>query len=160
MKSGEFYHTDVFVWVPGYSGTRVIPGLGERLTKNALRSYYYTSVVGDERKIESVRESLWNLNFSPEVFKKDRQQEKAKGVDIALTKDLLSHAFRDNYDVAVLIAGDGDYVPLIEEVKRLGKLVYVAFFTQVEGLNRELRIHSDHFCGLDKVFAKAWPDQS
>ena len=33
--------------------------------------------------------------------------------------------FEDHYDVAVLIAGDGDYVPLVEEVKSLGKVVYV-----------------------------------
>ena len=44
---------------------------------------------------------------------------RAKGVDIALTKDLLSHAFLDNYDAVVLVAGDGDYVPVVEELKRL-----------------------------------------
>jgi len=41
---------------------------------------------------------------------------------------MLSHAFLNNYDVATLIAGDADYVPLVEEVKRLGKVVYVLFF--------------------------------
>ena len=40
---------------------------------------------------------------------------KAKGVDIALTTDMLSNAFLGNYDVAVLVAGDGDYVPLVEQ---------------------------------------------
>ena len=41
-------------------------------------------------------------SFPPEVFKRKREGEKAKGVDIALSKDLLSHAYLDNYDVAVL----------------------------------------------------------
>jgi uncharacterized LabA/DUF88 family protein len=70
-------------------------------------------------------------------LKKVRQQEKAKGMDIALAKDFLSHAFLDNYDVAVLVAGDGDDVPLITEVKRLGKVVYVVFFNDY-GLSTEL----------------------
>jgi uncharacterized LabA/DUF88 family protein len=65
---------------------------------------------------------------SQNVFKKDKQGRKTKGVDITLTRDMLSHAFRGNYDVARLIAGDGDYLPLIEEVKRLGKRVQVCFF--------------------------------
>ena len=47
---------------------------------------------------------------------------------------MLSHAFRDNYEVAVLVAGDGDYVPVVQEVQRLGKIVFVWFFEN-EGLN-------------------------
>ncbi len=84
-----------------------------------LRSYYYTSVVGDSNKIKSVHEALWNLGFHPEVFRKEKQQDKAKGVDIALAKDFLGNAFRHNYDVAFLFTGDSDYLPLVEEVKRL-----------------------------------------
>src|SRR4051794_12186407 len=45
----------------------------------------------------------------------------AKGVDISLTKDMLVQAFLGNYDIAVLVAADGDYLPVVEEVKRLGK---------------------------------------
>jgi uncharacterized LabA/DUF88 family protein len=90
-------------------------------------------------------------------FKKPRNRPNSKGVDIALAKDLLSNAFRDNYDVAVVVAGDGDYVPLVEEVKRLGKIVYVAFFRGKElGLNPELRIASDVFWPLDDTFAYKW----
>ncbi len=65
--------------------------------------------MGDQSAIDSVKESLWNLCFQPEVFKKAKQQEKSKGVDIALAKDFLGNAFRHNYDVAFLFAGDGDY---------------------------------------------------
>jgi uncharacterized LabA/DUF88 family protein len=81
--------------------------------------------VGDDPTLDSVRKQISGLGFNPVVFKRDSDQKKAKGVDIALTKDMLSHAFRDNYQIAVLVAGDGDYVPLVEEVKRLGKLVDV-----------------------------------
>ena len=71
--------------------------------------------------------------------------------EIALTTDMLSHGYRTNYDVAVLFAGDGDYVPLVEEVKRLGKVVYIMFL-QGSGVNNELRLASDTFLYIDEFF--------
>lgn len=68
---------------------------------------------------------------------------------------MLSHAFLGNYDAAVLVAGDADYVPLVEEVKRLGKLVHVAFFGS-QGLSPELRRSADQFCEIAGDFAAAW----
>jgi len=76
-------------------------------------------------------------------------------VDIALAKDFLSHAFLDNYDVAVLVAGDGNYVPLIIEVKRLGKVVYVVFFHDF-GLSTELHSAADMFFEMGQFFLERW----
>jgi uncharacterized LabA/DUF88 family protein len=78
-------------------------------------------------------------------------------VDIALTKGMLSHAFLGNYQAAVLVAGDGDYVPLVQEVKRLGKRVTVAFFVgEAYGLNPELRLIADEFVPLEQKFLNGW----
>jgi len=52
-----------------------------------------------------------------------------------------------NYEVAVLAAGDGDFVPLVEEVKRFGKRVVVIFWDN-NGLNPELRRAADEFTPL------------
>ena len=57
-------------------------------------------------RIAGVTEALWKLGFQPEVYKKAKGQVKAKGVDIALSKDFLSNAFLHNYDVAVFVAGE------------------------------------------------------
>lgn len=106
--------------------------------------YYYTSAVGDEPRLASIKQSLWEIGFHPEVFKKDKRQTKTKGVDITLAKDFLSNAFLNNYDAAVLIAGDADYIPMVNEVKRLGKLVYIVFFHEKGlGLSRALHLASD-----------------
>jgi uncharacterized LabA/DUF88 family protein len=90
--------------------------------------HYYTRVVGDEQRIKLVEQSLWGNGFLAKVFKKQKPQTKSKGMDIGLATDFISNAFFNNYDVAVLIAGDADYIPMVNEVKRLGKLVYVIFF--------------------------------
>ncbi len=157
LKEGRFYSPDVFVWIPGFNATSYVPGITLSIQAEATRSYYYTSIWGDYPELSSVREKLWSLGFQPEVFKKEgRREEKAKGVDIMLTKDVLSHAFMDNYDIAVLVAGDGDYVPLVNEVKRLGKQVCVAFFGPEFGLNSELKLASDSFANIQKEFVLRW----
>lgn len=78
------------------------------------------------KEIYSVKICAWNMSFQPTVFKKRKQADKSKSVGMALTTDLLRRAYSDNYDHAVLVAGDGGYVPLIDEVKQLGKVVQSA----------------------------------
>jgi len=67
-------------------------------------------------------------------------------VDITLATDMLSHAFNDNYEVVVLVAGDEDYVPLVQEVKRTGKQVALWFLQ--DGLSRHLKRECDFFLDL------------
>ena len=158
LEEGKYYKRDVFVWLPGIGAREsIVPNSPVPIQPTAVRSFYYTSVVGDEQRLTSIRESLWNLGFHPEVFKKEKQRNKSKGVDISLTKDFLSNAFLNNYDAAVLIAGDADYVPMVTEVKRLGKLVYVIFFHESGcGLSRLLQTSSDEFFKIDDSFLMQW----
>jgi len=61
-----------------------------------------------------------------------------KGIDVQLTTDMLSHSFRNNYDVAVLVAGDNDFVGALQAVKDNGKHVEVGLFGR-PGTSRQLR---------------------
>lgn len=159
LEEGPYHSRDVFIWFPDREGTLSLLPTRYKLQPHAIRSYYYTTTGGDENEIKRIRECLWDMAFQPEVFKRPRaRRQQAKGVDIALTKDFLSHAYSDNYDVAVLVAGDGDYVPLVDEVKRLGKGVFVVFFRD-SGVNPELRLSSDVFFELDESFISAWQSQ-
>ena len=49
-----------------------------------------------------------------------------KGVDTRITGDLVDLAHRDEYDAAYLLSADSDFVPAVEIVHRLGKIVFVA----------------------------------
>jgi hypothetical protein len=108
LREGTHFMRDCFVWLPGVMASQALFQEATPIQDQAVRAYYYTSLVADEAKRTSVREAIWNLGFTPQVFKKDRGQSKSKGVDITLTKDVLSHAFMSNYDVAVLVAGDAN----------------------------------------------------
>ncbi|MEK0338540.1 MAG: NYN domain-containing protein, partial [Nitrosopumilus sp.] len=75
---------------------------------------------------------------------------KSKGVDIQMTVDILSNVYKNNIDTVYLVSGDGDYKPVIDEVIRNGKHIYLAAFS--DGLNPNLRHSVDKFIDLDKIY--------
>jgi uncharacterized LabA/DUF88 family protein len=112
-----------------------------------IRKFWFASYAGNDKDYEKLRNALRDKGFEPVLFKKDRDKSE-KGVDIALTKEMLVNAFNQNFDVAILFAGDEDYVGLVNEVKRYGPIVNGAFFNH--GLSDNLRYAFDHFRTFSK----------
>ncbi len=161
LTEGDNYKRDCFVWVPQFQGTsnftrHLMPNIAP-LETFALRSYYYTSLQGDTDAITAAREVVRRRGFEPKIFKRNSSQRQSKGVDIALATDMLAHAFQAHYEVAVLVAGDADYLPLVEQVKRLGRSLHVWFFVGPEsGLADELRLAADLFFDIGTQFVNQW----
>ena len=153
------HRQDVFVWSPG----AVWPGYNA-----VLRATYYTYVVGtDETVLEVANEirSLQFVQYNPpghhlsswlgdalfaKVLRKIKGARTPKGLDIQLSVDVLSNTYQNNLDVVYLVAGDGDYAPLIAECQRQGKQVFVAALSS--GLNPSLKVLADRFLDLDNHF--------
>ncbi|MHA2406054.1 MAG: LabA-like NYN domain-containing protein [Candidatus Hermodarchaeia archaeon] len=72
-----------------------------------------------------------------------------KGIDVALVTDLLRLAFRNAFDVAIIVSGDRDFAKAFEEVKHLGLKVEVAAFDYAIG--DELKRIADRFISLDTI---------
>ncbi len=51
-----------------------------------------------------------------------------KEVDVALATDVISFAYEDRYDVAIIVSGDRDFRPAIQIAQKLGKRVEVSAF--------------------------------
>jgi uncharacterized LabA/DUF88 family protein len=153
-RNGVIHERDIFVW----EATSVVTGLNV-----VIRSTYYTYIQGAPDGIMAAAERIKALNFqnynqpganfsqlpdrlTPCVFQKTKGR-KAKGVDIQITVDILTHAYQDNCDAVYLMSGDGDYAPVIAEVQRLGKQVFVSAFSS--GLSPQLRLMADRFQCLD-----------
>lgn len=70
--------------------------------------------------------------------KRDNNHKTEKGVDVKLAIDLLSLAYNNKYDVAIIVSNDSDFVPAIKEVQLLNKKVYNVSFpaTKCYHLNR------------------------
>jgi uncharacterized LabA/DUF88 family protein len=134
------HEPNVFVWSNGLHPSRG--------AISVMRKYYYTSVQGDTDKIWDTAERLKALGFeAPRVFPRDKTKG-SKQVDITLATDMLVHAARKHYDVAVLVAGDEDYIPLVRAVQSEGPRVHVWFLSN--GLSPKLRHHADDFVDLDE----------
>jgi len=69
-----------------------------------------------------------------------------KQVDVRIAVDLVGMAQRDEYDVAYLLSADGDFVPAVDEVKRLGKRIFAV--SALPG--HRLKKAADSFIRLDR----------
>ncbi len=76
-----------------------------------------------------------------------------KGVDIQLATDMITHSFKNNYDVAILVAGDNDFVGALQAVKDNGKNVEVALFGK-ERTSIQLRKTADEIATINARFLK------
>lgn len=62
------------------------------------------------------------------LIKSEKDGPRQKGVDVLLSVDMVVKAFQDHYDIAVLIAGDDDFLDAVRIVKDLtGKRVIGVF---------------------------------
>ncbi|MFX1575213.1 MAG: NYN domain-containing protein [Promethearchaeota archaeon] len=77
-----------------------------------------------------------------------------KKVDIKIAIDIVSLAYENVYDRAVLVSGDGDFVPVVKKVKKLGKIVELwAFrYSIANSLKRELEKEYVHY--LDDILSE------
>jgi len=87
-----------------------------------------------------VRHGTLSGNSRPGGRRARRQQ---KEIDVLLAVDMMNHAFRQNIERAVLVAGDLDFKPVVESLIQLGRHVTVAACEQT--CHRELRLAADAF---------------
>ena len=128
--------------------------------RRLIRIYYYNAIVGRREEPERYRDQqaffasvsaipYCELRLGRLVYINwPNSPPYEKGVDIQLTTDLLTHSYKNNYDVAILVAGDSDYVGALQAVKDNGKNVEVAPFGK-ERTSRPLREVADRVIIID-----------
>jgi uncharacterized LabA/DUF88 family protein len=131
------------------------------LKRRLLRIYYYNAMVGRREEPERYRRQqaffanvgaipYCELRLGRLVYNNwPNVPPYEKGVDIQLATDLLTHSFKNNYDIAILVAGDSDYVGALQAVKDNGKNVEVALFGK-ERTSRPLREVADRVITIDR----------
>lgn len=79
-----------------------------------------------------------------------------KGVDVAFAIDVLDLAHANRFDVAILITGDEDFVPLVRRITSLDKHALVAHF-QIEAWTDERDVpHRPTFASRALLDAASW----
>ena len=129
--------------------------------RRLIRIYYYNAVVGRREEPERhQRQQAFFASVSAIPYCELRLGRLVyinwptappyeKGIDILLTTDLLTHSFKNNYDVGILVAGDSDYVGAVQAVKDNGKNMEVALFGK-ERTSRPLRDVADKITVIDR----------
>jgi uncharacterized LabA/DUF88 family protein len=140
--------------------------------KRLIRCYYYNAAVGLKQEpdryyrqqafLDSVQATPYTeLRLGRLVYNNwPATPPYEKGIDIMLTTDLLTHSFKRNYDVAILVAGDTDYVGAIQAVKNNGQNVEVALFGK-ESNSRTLREVADRVITIDgRLLKNCWKNSN
>lgn len=144
------------------SNTRV--NLGElidqlRNDRYLIRCYYYNAPLtedygddlreGQARFFESLRRIPYVTVRLGRLHRRSDGSLVEKGIDVSIAVEALGLAYADAYDEAVIVSGDGDYVELVEAIKRRGKQVEISMFrNQSAGVLME---YADVFRPLDEL---------
>ena len=105
--------------------------------RQLIRTYYYSAAIDrDEDKEGAIKQQKFfdSLTYIPyfEVklgyLRRRGTGHVEKGVDTKLAADMIKHAYRNSYDVAILVSGDGDFAYIAGAVKETGKHVEVVYF--------------------------------
>jgi uncharacterized LabA/DUF88 family protein len=133
--------------------------------RRLVRIYYYNAKVGLKEEPQRYRDQqafFASVNAIPYselrlgrlvYYNWPNTPPYEKGVDIQLATDMITHSFKNNYDVAVLVASDTDYVGALQSVKDNGKHVEVALFGK-ELTSRRLRVVADRVITINTRFLK------
>ncbi len=126
--------------------------------RKMIRTYFYASFNPENKEIKERQTRFYNalqekgFHVVTKPLRKRNDGLIEKGIDIALAVDMLSLGFHKAYDVAILVSGDGDFIPAVNVIKSLGLRVEVAMF--MNALNPDLKRIADRFIALDELADK------
>jgi len=126
---------------------------GNRETPILIRAYYYdgkpdlkdvenfqgeeqenaktkieNAIAIQDKKLKEIRNiTSFDVRLGQVVLLKNLDFRQ-KGVDLLIGIDMITKAYENQFDIAILLAGDSDFLELVEAVKHIGPRVIGAYF--------------------------------
>ncbi len=143
---------------------KIIEILGK--DKEIVSIFYYTALLDknfDEKRYLDHKRFLDKIkqipnfkvvlcNLRKTILKDGSVDYIIKGDDINLANDLIKGAFKNEFDEAVIVSGDEDFIPAIKTVQELNKKVINAYFPKSSSYL--LRRCCNHSINLRKELTK------
>jgi len=137
--------------------------------RQLVRIYYYNAKVGQRQEPELYKQQqafLSGINAIPYtelrlgrlVYTSNwpTVPPYEKGTDVQLATDMITHSYKGNYDVGILVAGDNDFAGAVQAVKDNGKHVEVALFGK-QGTSQQLRSVADRVISINsRILKDCW----
>ncbi len=130
-----------------YSLARLLAG-----QRNVLAAYVFDGTMGDDEDSAARTRKFHDYlryNGFRVVERNSVEGREQKEVDVAMACEMVVHALKDNYDVAIVISGDRDFVPALQHVQAAGKIVELAAFRT--SASEELRRTADKYIELESL---------
>ncbi len=96
----------------------------------------------------------YGINVKYRYLKETPQGFKEKGVDVLLAIDMITNAYENNYDIAVLLSGDADFILAIERFQALKKKAELWCFKDFVAWQLERKVQKKNMKYLNKVIDK------
>lgn len=149
----------------------ILPGSGNRLVKTFLFAPKPDDFLIQERRRKNTYEWLNFMKNKPyftvaegrhiarptagkpmDIKDKYSYYVEEKGTDVLMATNILSKAFQNAFDTAVIVSNDSDYIPILDVMNTIGKTsVCVGLASQYM---ERLRPHTDDVILLDEEFFK------
>ena len=110
------------------------------LLPELIRVYYYDAIPKKEdetkkydKQVIYLRKILANADFDIKLGRMKKLTNgtfRQKGVDVQIAIDMISKAYLNHYDIAILVGGDDDFLDVVTAVKDAGKRIVGAFFNK------------------------------
>lgn len=132
-------------------------GYANRIDVAKLKTYIINFLKNEEVELKSIRYYLGNntngdflkvLQSNNYAIRKSRNHRKDNVDALVITEVAMQ---KDNFDVFILVAGDGDYLDLLEGLYYAGKEIYALFFDGVPLSNEIKNLLGINFIDINSI---------
>ena len=88
---------------------------------NGMKNKPYLEVIEGRQEIRQI-----NKHLKIDIKDANTFTTEEKGTDINIAVQMISKAYTNAYDIAILLSGDTDYIPVVEQLHNIGKIVVLA----------------------------------
>lgn len=114
---------------------------GGKYDGDLVRVYYYDAIADPKHpqyqqqsdyfsRIKAINGYQVRLGKLVPTGKDGTGSLKQKGVDVLLATDMITKAYHEQYEFAILLAGDNDFLEVVNAVKDSGKRVFGMYFRE------------------------------
>lgn len=113
----------------------------------SIKNKNYIEVIEGSQEIRSINKDVAIDINNPKTY-----TTKEKGTDINLATQMLSKGYQNAYDIAILVSGDTDYLPVVKCLHDIGKIVILATLKNQDSSRKKYQEFRDADIFIDVDF--------